>query len=52
MFNGLTLLILIVVGLSVWGLYKLACAIGEAPVIDDAPLGRLDRLDGLKDRGE
>lgn len=52
MFTGLTLLIFIVVGFVAWGLYKLACAIGEAPVIEDAPLGRLDRLDGLKDRGE
>ena len=45
MFNGLSLLVIV----ACWFLYKLACWIAEAPVIEDAPLSRLDRLDGRSD---
>ena len=45
MFTGLSLLVIV----ACWVLYKIACAIGEAPVIEDAEPGALDRLerDGL-----
>jgi hypothetical protein len=50
LFNGFNLLGWIV-GLAVlYGCFKLACWIGEAPLIEDAPLSRLDRLDGVGDR--
>lgn len=48
MINGLTLLVLI----AVYAVYKIGCWIGEAPVIEDAPLSRLDVLDGVGSRGE
>lgn len=46
--NGLTILVLV----ACYGLYKLACWLGEAPLIEDADLSRLDRMDGLHPPGE
>ena len=50
MFTGLNLLAWII-GLAVlYGCFKVAVWIAEAPVIEDAPLSRLDRLGGGSDR--
>ncbi len=49
MFTGLSLLCWIV-GLTVlYGSYKVAVWIAETPTVEDAPLSRLDRLDGRVD---